>query len=164
MAKPKVLFTDTEIKLIETLLEIGYTDQQIADQLGLVRQTFRNRAKQSGVNLHQKKEVADTKVVATLYKKATGYEIQDQVVAGSGADAKILTLTRYQPAELGAIVFWLCNRQGKLWKNVSRTEHTGEGGGPIETKDRIAEELARKLRGQLAKEKDQALRQAHQRH
>jgi len=164
MAKPKVLFTATEIKLIETLLEIGYTDQQIADQLGLVRQTFRNRAGDSGVNLHQKKEIADTKVVATLYKKATGYEYTDQVVAGSGSDAKILSITKYQPAELGAIVFWLCNRQGKLWKNVSRTEHTGEGGGPIETKDRVAEEIASRIRGQLAKEKDQALRQSRPRH
>lgn len=46
------------------------------------------------------------------------------------------------------LVFFLANRAPHRWRHVQRMEHTGVGGGPIQTEDvtRIREELKTKLR------------------
>jgi hypothetical protein len=39
------------------------------------------------------------------------------------------------PADVGAAKLWLTNRKPKEWRETSRMEHTGAGGGPIEVQN-----------------------------
>ena len=38
-------------------------------------------------------------------------------------------------ASAAEVIFFLCNREPKRWRSVSRLEHTGGGGGPIRVAD-----------------------------
>ena len=53
------------------------------------------------------KEVADQRVVNSLYQKACGYELND----------------RHYPADTTAAIFWLKNRIPDDWKDVKERHH-----------------------------------------
>lgn len=60
------------------------------------------------------KDIADAEVAASLYKSAIGGHFieTDQVVNG-----EVVTMKRQLPPEIAAQIFWLKNRQPKLWRD-----------------------------------------------
>ena len=102
MAKPKVMFNESEKHLITALYEMGKTDEEIARVLGIPRKTFTDRIKYNGLTavIKECKDSADTKVEASLYREAL-------------------------KGNIAAIMIWLGNRQAGSWKSVNKVEHTG---------------------------------------
>ena len=98
MAKPKQILTDNEKKLILAFYELGRTDKEIADIVGLPRKTFTGIIKYNDLTATIKKGIADSKVEASLYSQALAGNVTAQI-------------------------FWLCNRVKDRWQNVNKVEH-----------------------------------------
>lgn len=91
------------------------------------------------------KEEADKVVENAIYKNATGYTYIDKIVSTkkeiqydeNGKKIKevsepvIIKVERYKPAELGASIFWLTNRNPGKWKNTQNIKHEGNIGTAI---------------------------------
>lgn len=78
------------------------------------------------------KEIADAQVASRLFKKATGYEREeDKIFQFQGTPVVVPTEVHYQP-DTTAAIFWLKNRQPSKWRDTQNIELTGANGGPIE--------------------------------
>jgi hypothetical protein len=101
-------------ELVTKFCMLGCTDERLAELLGIATSTlyyWKNVHPEFLEAVKNGKELADVKVVESLYKEATS----GNVTAG---------------------IFWLCNRQKDSWRQ--RQEHTGVNGGAIEHKHDIA--------------------------
>ena len=126
-------------KLVYQLCLLGATDKQIADALNISVSTLNEwKLKRKGFSesLGRGKILADAKVAAGLYKRATGFffdetvhekiEIKDEAEINPGegeADQEIKidaykkkVTTKYQVPDTGAALAWLKNRQKSLWR------------------------------------------------
>ncbi len=79
---------------------------------------------------------ADRKVVNALFKRACGYNYQE-----TGHNGEVVT--KHQPGDVAAQIFWLCNRDSDNWKNRQIQQITGKDGGPVEVG--LSEALQHKL-------------------
>ena len=112
------------IELIKKYYRFGLTDRQVAQLIGITEQTLNNYKKEKEFfeSLKNEKQIADMEVVASLYKRATGYEYDEIYQEGSpdGKDSgiKIKTIKKTRKhiaADTTAIIYWLRNRQG--WRD-----------------------------------------------
>ena len=101
--QPKKLLK-IDLEEVGKLAELGLTDQEIADWIGICRKTLSTYKKQEAEFLHtikQGKIKADSIVVKSLYKRAT-----------EGNDTT-------------AMIFWLKNRRTADWRDKQEIEHKG---------------------------------------
>lgn len=111
---------------VESVAAMGGTNDQIADALGVSPKTLlniRKRDAEIGEAVKRGKDKADLQVVASLYKKAIGYETLDK-----GGKAV------WMAGDTTAMIFWLKNRRPLEWKDRKDVAVGGENGGPIQTK------------------------------
>lgn len=138
------------------LSEYGATDQELADFFEVdVRTIYRWKHDHDEFcqSLKAGKEIADDRVERSLYQKAIGYE-QDEVkiFMPGGAEEPVYAPYRAKIApDTTAAIFWLKNRRGDQWRDMSKHEHTGKDGGPIQTEDLTPTETARAIAFVLAK-------------
>lgn len=113
---------------------LGATDKFLADCFGVTEQTVNNWKKDHPSffeSLKRGKEVADAKVAEALFQRATGYEHEaDDIKAVNGAIVITPTIKRYPP-DPTAMIFWLKNRQPKLWREKPEGD-IGDDGGQIQ--------------------------------
>ena len=120
------------------LASLGLTNPQICIALNISHATLDNWNKEHTDfrdSIQAGKKVADEKVIESLYRKACGYSHPDAHITNYQGIITETPIIKHYPPDTGACVFWLKNRQG--WRDVYRTEHTGEGGGPIVLKNKI---------------------------
>lgn len=67
------------------------------------------------------KNERDEAVEKSLYERAKGYELKEDVLVDG---AKVEITKRLPPSEV-ACIFWLKNRQPKRWRDVQKIEHSG---------------------------------------
>ena len=67
------------------------------------------------------KEQADLEVTQSLKKRASGMKLKKQVVKEDG----IVEIEDEIPPDTTAMIFWLKNRQPKIWRDKQETEHSG---------------------------------------
>lgn len=72
--------------------------------------------------LKQGQEVADAKVVKSLYQRALGYEHPEIKVFCNKGDIVTHEITRYYPPDSTSCIFWLKNRNPKEWKDAQVIE------------------------------------------
>jgi hypothetical protein len=79
------------------------------------------------------KSVADGKVVASLFERATGYSHKAVKIFVNPSTGKetIVEYTEHHAPDTTACIFWLKNRQRNQWRDKQDVEHSGPGGGPI---------------------------------
>lgn len=80
------------------------------------------------------RELADGEVVRALYKKATGYEYEEELVTVRKGKVIRSTAVKKVPPDTTACIYWLNNRtkrQRNAWNNSQKLEVGGVGGGPI---------------------------------
>lgn len=112
----------------------GKTDQEIADETGISRQTlfnWRGKYKTFDEAMAAGKSIADGLVEASLFQRACGYSHPAVKIFYNSKDGSIVKeeyIERYPPDTVAAI-FWLKNRNPKRWKD--RREITGADGGPL---------------------------------
>lgn len=138
--RPKEKVRDkVNFEVLAMLAEKGLTDIELAKVFEKDESTI-NRWKSDpefSQVLKDGKQIADGKVVESLYKRALGYSHpEDKMFYDSDRGEVIVqsTIKHYPPSEV-ACIFWLKNRQPDKWRD--RVEHTGEGGGPIVTESRM---------------------------
>lgn len=127
MAKPKIILSARERKLITALFKEGKTDKEVAKVVGLQRVTFRKVLKYNKLSftIARAKETADEKVERSLFERAVGYEHKDtQFFCFQGQIISEEYIKHYPPDVPGATL-WLCNRQPNKWKNVAKIDASG---------------------------------------
>jgi hypothetical protein len=76
-------------------------------------------------------ELADARVVRSLYLRATGWSHQaTRIVSNKDGITKVPYIERYPP-DTAAMELWLTNRRRDEWKRRSSTELTGANDTPL---------------------------------
>lgn len=134
-------FSEAYIKQAEAMSELGLTDIEMASVFGVSVRTLHRWKVENEQFCHALKagkEIADERVVRSLYQKATGYEYVEQVAmkvkrSQYEEDIVVEDVERHQPADTTAAIFWLKNRRKDEWRDVKAQEHSGPDGDPIQT-------------------------------
>lgn len=77
------------------------------------------------------RQIADARVVESLYKRATGYEHADVDIrtvtlpAGGGSEIVQTPIVKHYPPDAASMIFWLKNRQPAKWRD--KPEEAGGG-------------------------------------
>lgn len=121
MAKSKWEQVKDKLILVEGWARDGLTDEQIANNLGISKDTFykykKNYADFSD-SLKKGKEIVDYEVENALLKRALGYEYTETVKEIKENGNKIIKKTTKQVApDVTAQIYWLNNRKPKKWRN-----------------------------------------------
>lgn len=110
---------------IEGWARDGLTDEQIAQNIGIRRETLYDwKKKYSNITnaLKKGKEVVDRQVENALLKRALGYKY-DEITYENGKETKRVT-KEVQP-DVTAQIFWLKNRKPDVWRDKKETELSG---------------------------------------
>ncbi len=112
--------------LLEGWARDGLTEEQIAYNMGISRETLRvwkNKYSVISGTLKKGKEIVDIQVENALLKRALGYVSKEQKVT---KDGKIIELEKEIPPDTTAQIFWLKNRKPDKWRdkveNVNTTD------------------------------------------
>lgn len=112
--------------LLEGWARDGLTEEQIAYNMGISRETLRvwkNKYSVISCTLKKGKEIVDIQVENALLKRALGYVSKEQKVT---KDGKIIELEKEIPPDTTAQIFWLKNRKPDKWRdkveNVNTTD------------------------------------------
>lgn len=149
MAKSKWDTVKDKLILVEGWARDGLTDEQIAKNLGISRDTFYSYKKQYSdfsYALKKGKEVIDFEVENALLKRALGYEyaeVTQERIIQKDEYGKVITdihgfpiykmvVTKTVKKEVApdttAQIFWLKNRKPKEWRDKQDIEHSGSIG------------------------------------
>ena len=127
------------LTLLESWARDGLTDEQIAHNMGIKRQTIYDwKKKYSDISdaLKKGKEVIDIQVENALLKRALGYQY-DEVTKESdtvldpdtGRPVKVMVETKRVTKEVQpdttAQIFWLKNRRPDKWRDKQEVGHSG---------------------------------------
>lgn len=119
MAKGKYekWLTKEGLILLEGWARDGLTDEQIAHNMGIHRDTLNQWKKKYSVisdTLKKGKEIVDYEVESALLKKALGYKVKEQKVT---KDGELIDVEREIPPDTTAQIFWLKNRRPDRWRD-----------------------------------------------
>jgi len=122
---------------------LGYIDTELADFFNVALSTI-NKWKLDfpsfSESLKKGKVVADAEVSETLFNKAKGYNYDEvRVEESEDAGTKTVTTTKHLAGDTTAQIFWLKNRQPKLWRDKQEIDQ--------QTTIKVNETLAEKLNG-----------------
>lgn len=109
--------------LAEGFARRGLSDAQIADNLGISKDAYYNYQKRYPEfydAIKRGKSPVDMHVENALLKNALGFEYEEVHTEitknGDKQNIKKKIITKKQPPNLGAQIFWLINRLPELWK------------------------------------------------
>ncbi len=132
--------TEDICRKVTRYLKLGCTHETIAGLLDISIDTFYEWIKKYPDFSEAVKagEVdADANVASAMYRAATGNkrttEIATKVKDSDGSESVTVTEVEVSdPLNVAAQIFWLKNRQRRLWRDVRANEMSGPDGGPIE--------------------------------
>lgn len=119
MARP----TKYDIKFneqVERLAMLGATDKQIADFFEVAESTlnlWKKEYQEFSESLKRGKLIADTRVAASLFKKAVGFTRKGVKIFNANGKPLIVPYNEYYPPDTTAQIFWLKNRQKEIWRD-----------------------------------------------
>ncbi|MBX6333726.1 helix-turn-helix domain-containing protein [Candidatus Saccharibacteria bacterium] len=152
MAKGKYQewLTPENLTLLEGWARDGLTDEQIAENIGIRRETlydWKKRYPNISNALKRGKEVIDRQVENALLKRAIGYEYEEETQEYiPELDRMVVTkrVKKKQAPDVTAQIFWLKNRRPDKWRDKQDIEHSGSVKNEIDMSGLSLEEL-RKL-------------------
>lgn len=115
----------------------GYTDDEISTLFGVDKDLFQKWKKvypDFREAIDNGRTFADIAVVESLFKRAVGYDYHEQGLTRTGS---VRELRKHLPGDVGAIKYWLNNREKEHWKERTSTELGGsseKGAKPISVK------------------------------
>lgn len=127
MAKSKYeTHVKPKLQLIEGWARDGLTDEQIAHNLGISKQTFYNyKSKYVDFfdSLKKGKEIVDYEVENALLKRALGYKYDEVTIEEfDDGSVKTKTVTKEVIPDTTAQIFWLKNRRPDKWRDKQMIE------------------------------------------
>lgn len=123
------LYTPEKLRLASKIGAFNVTDTQLADALGISRDTlyeWKNNRPEFSDTLAEAKQRADARVEKSLFERATGYKHKAVKIFAdpkTGAE-KIVQYTEHYPPDTGAAEFWLTNRAKDKWTRTQKIDHT----------------------------------------
>jgi transposase len=126
MAKGKYhdWLTPDKLILLEGWARDGLTDEQIAKNIGINRDTLYTwKKKYSDISdaLTKGKEVVDFEVENALLKNALGFHFTEEAVTQQG---EVVEVAKYSKPHVTAQIFWLKNRKAKTWREKQEAQET----------------------------------------
>ncbi len=115
-------------KQAAALCALGATDANLADAFEVAISTislWKVQYPEFSDSVKLSKEMADTRVEESLYRRAMGYEhdeVDIKVVAGQIVKTPV---RKYYPPDSTAMIFWLKNRKKDQWRDKQEVEHSG---------------------------------------
>ncbi|MFE4933433.1 hypothetical protein, partial [Streptomyces sp. NPDC056647] len=160
MAKAKYAewITEDGLKKIEHWARDGLTEEDIAHNMGIKRQTlYEWKKKHPDIDdaLKRGKAVIDLKVENALLKRALGYQYNEDTyewVQNMNGESELKITKRIvkevQP-DTGAAIFWLKNRQPDVWRKESeiKDNQTKAQTNKIKADTELAKERTKLLKG-----------------
>lgn len=140
--KYKYWLKDENLAKVTKWAKEGLFDCQIAEKMGISKQTFYDWLKKYPEftdAIKKGKEIADKEIVNALYKRALGYsykEVKEEYITDNngvikdkdGESTKEVTVThKSEPPNTAALIYWLNNRRPDEWSNKQETKITGDG-------------------------------------
>jgi len=117
------------LRLAEELARKGNNNREIAQKLGIHEDTFYTWLKKysefSETIKKAREEYAIPEIEGALFKKATGYWIEETKIR---PDGKIETIKKYIPPDTTAIIFFLKNRAPERWRDRTEINASGKVG------------------------------------
>ncbi|TCW07861.1 hypothetical protein EDF73_112193 [Raoultella sp. BIGb0138] len=128
------------------LCMLGYTDDQLADFFSVSQATinrWKKDHKEFCESIKKGKDISDAEVTDSLYQRAMGFVAPDVDIRV--IDNKIVktAITKHYPPDTAAAIFWLKNRQKKLWRDKIDHSIEGANGGPVEVVNYTAADYAK---------------------
>ncbi len=133
---------------------LGATDSEIADFFGVSTRTIHRWKIDHDAFCHALKagkDIADERVVRSLYQMATGFTFIEQQAfkiktvkyrAGKRLmeteEVQTVDVERFQPPDKVAAIFWLKNRRKEDWRDKQEVEHSGRITSNNMTDDELA--------------------------
>lgn len=127
MAKSKWEEVKDKLILVEGWARDGLTDIQIADNLGISKDTFYKYKKEHtdfSDSLKKGKEIVDYQVENALLKRALGYDYTETTKECKWNEklekfemVVTKTVTKQVAPDTTAQIYWLNNRKPKYWRN-----------------------------------------------
>ncbi|MGB3426137.1 MAG: hypothetical protein WBF84_12710 [Castellaniella sp.] len=126
----RTVYKPEYVRIAERMALLGATDAQMADAFGVSERTFtawKSRHVEFSSALKAAKLPADGNVAMSLYQRALGYSHPEDdirtVSVGDGMSEIVITpTTKHYPPDTTAAIFWLKNRQPKLWRDKVEVE------------------------------------------
>ena len=116
--------------MIEGWARDGLTDEQIAKNIGISKQTFYDWKKKYADfsdSLKNGKEVIDIQVENSLLKRALGYEYEEVSEKFDGGVLTERKVTKKQVVpDTTAQIFWLKNRKPSVWRDKAQVDVDAE--------------------------------------
>lgn len=131
--------------LLQAWARDGLTDEQIATNIGINRDTLYNwKKKYTDISdaLKRGKAVIDIEVENALLKRALGYKYIEYSEEHSDDGIKIKKTTKQVVPDTTAQIFWLKNRRPDLWRDKRDIEMSGHLNNPF---DGVSTEDIKKL-------------------
>lgn len=159
--RPKTTVEEKLVKIplsldkISKLYIAGWTDEQVADFIGITVLALHKWKKDAGFRIPLKswKLIADEKVERALYERACGYRTKFKknfVVSDgkeSGSHVEIHEEEVVFAPDSTACIFWLKNRKKEEWRDRVELDHSGVINLVEKYKDLSIEQLNEKLAG-----------------
>lgn len=133
-------YQDSYAEQVYKLCLLGAVDVEIADFFGVSVDTVYEWAKVHAPFSEARargKMAADAEVADRLFQRAKGYSHPEVHVSAFQGEVTLTDLTKHYPPDTQAASWWLKNRQPGKWKDLSATEHSGPGGGAIQSEHTI---------------------------
>lgn len=141
LAKSKWNDIKGKLTLVECWTRDGLTDEQIANNLGISKDTFyRYKKEHSDFSdiLKKGKEIVDYQVENALLKRALGYQYKETTterIYNAEKEKYEMVVAKEVVKEVQpdttAQIFWLKNRKPKEWRDKQQIECSGEINNPF---------------------------------
>lgn len=99
----------------------GLNEEQISKNMGISRSTLKEwKQKYPAISatLKNGKEVADIEVENALFKRATGYDVEEsKVEIDSNGKKHMVKITKHIAPDPTSIIYWLKNRRPDKWRD-----------------------------------------------
>ncbi len=109
---------------------LGMTDKMMAEFFEVAESTiylWKQKQPSFSEALKKGKAIADAEIAQTLYKRAFGYEFTEVKEVESEKDGiRHEEVRKHIPGDTTAMIFWLKNRQPKLWRDKPEGEEAQE--------------------------------------
>ncbi len=131
MGRP-TLFKKEYVDMVHKIALLGAKEEEIAGILGVSVRTVNYWKTESPDFLHALNTgriAADASVADSLYRRALGYSHKAVKIFADPKTGKtvIVPYTEHYPPDSTACIFWLKNRQRKLWRDKFDVEHDVSG-------------------------------------
>jgi len=126
-------FKSQYINLAENYFSLGATEKQVSGFFGIDESTLKAweiKYPKLKDAIKRGRIMADAKIAHSLFRRCIGYSYVELHEGTSQGKVTLTKLTKHKPPDVRACIHWLCNRQPKLWKNVTGVEF--EDGGDID--------------------------------